>query len=152
MSLRIALYELEKLIKNGMSQADFEASRQYLMKNAFVMTSTQDQQLGYALDSWWYGTPEYTQYVRGLYAKLTRADVNKALKKYLSAKNLNVVIVTKDTEGLKKQLVSDAVSSIAYDSPKPKEIVDEDKIIGVYKLNIKPENVRIVPVDEVFSK
>ncbi|MEK6374092.1 MAG: hypothetical protein AABO58_15500 [Acidobacteriota bacterium] len=49
-------------------------------------------------------------------------------------------------------MTSDAVSSIAYDSPKPKEIVDEDKLIGVYKLNIKPENVRIVPVDEVFSK
>jgi zinc protease len=152
MSLRIALYELQKLIDKGMSQADFEASRQYLMKNAFVMTSTQDQQLGYALDSWWYGTPEYTQYVRGLYAKLTRDHVNKALKKYLSAKNLNVVIVTKDAEGLKKQLVSDAASSIAYDAPKPKEIVDEDKIIGIYKLNIRPENVKIVPVDEVFSK
>ncbi|MEK6374104.1 MAG: pitrilysin family protein [Acidobacteriota bacterium] len=152
MSLRIALYELEKFIANGMSQADFDASRQYLMKNAFVMTSTQDQQLGYALDSWWYGTPEYTQYVRGLYAKLTRDDVNKALKKYLSAKNLNVVIVTKDAEALKKQLVSDAVSSIAYDAPKPKEIVDEDKIIGAYKLHIKPENVKIVPVDEVFAR
>jgi zinc protease len=152
MSLRIALYELDKLIKNGMSKEDFEASRQYLMKNAYVMTSTQDQQLGYALDAWWYGTPEYTQYVRGLYAKLTRDDVNKALKKYLSAKSLNVVIVTKDAEGLKNQLVSDAVSTISYDAEKPKEIMDEDKVIGAWKLNIKPENVKIVPVDEVFAK
>ena len=30
------------------------------MKNVFLMTATQNQQLGYALDSKWYGTGEYT--------------------------------------------------------------------------------------------
>jgi zinc protease len=152
MSLRIALYELNKLVNEGLSEEDFQNSRQYLMKNAYVMTSTQDQQLGYALDSWWYGTPEYTSYVRGLYTKLTRADVNAALKKYLSPQNLQVVIVTKDAEGLKNALVSDGVSTIAYESPKPQEILDEDKIIGSWKLNIKAENVTITPVDAVFAK
>lgn len=152
MSLRIALYELNKMVNEGLSEEDFQNSRQYLMKNAYVMTSTQDQQLGYALDSWWYGTPEYTSYVRGLYAKLTRDDVNAALKKYLSPQNLQVVIVTKDAEGLKNALVSDAPSSIAYESPKPQEILDEDKIIGTWKLNIKPENVTITPVEQVFAR
>jgi len=152
MSLRIALYELGKLVNNGLSQEDFEATRQYLMKNSYVMTATQDQRLGYALDSWWYGTPEYTSYVRSLYAKLTRDDVNRALKTYLSPENLNVVIVTKDAQGLRDALVSDAVSSIKYESPKPDEILAEDKVIGAMKLEIKPENVKIVPVDEVFAK
>jgi zinc protease len=152
MSLRIALYELNKLVDNGLSQEDFEASRQYLMKNSYVMTATQDQRLGYALDSWWYGTPEYTSYVRSLYAKLTRDDVNKALKKYLSPENLNVVIVTKDAQGLRDALVGDAVSTIKYESAKPDDILAEDKVIGAMKLNIKPENVKIVPVDEVFAK
>jgi zinc protease len=152
MSLRIALYELGKLVNDGLSQEDFEATRQYLMKNAYVMTATQDQRLGYALDSWWYGTPEYTSYVRSLYSKLTRDDVNRALKTYLSPENLNVVIVTKDAQGLRDALVSDAVSSIKYDSEKTKDILAEDKVIGAMKLNIKPENVKIVPVDEVFFK
>jgi zinc protease len=151
MALRIALYELNHLIDKGLSQADFEATRDYLMKNAYLMTATQDQRLGYALDSGWYGTPEFTQYVRGLYSKLTRDDVNKAIKKYLSDKNLSVVIVTQDAEGLKNQLTSDAVSSIKYDAPKP-ELAAEDKVIGSYKLGIKPENVKIVPVEDVFGK
>ncbi len=34
------------------------------MKNVFLMTATQDQQLGYALDSEWYGIPEFTGYMR----------------------------------------------------------------------------------------
>jgi zinc protease len=152
MALRLALYELNKLVDNGLGEEDFQASRQYLMKNAYVMTATQNQRLGYALDSWWYGTPEYTEYVRGLYAKLTRDDVNRALKTYLSPQNLNVVIVTKDAQGLRDALVSDAVSTIKYDAPKPEDIVAEDKVIGAMKLGIKPENVTIVPVDDVFAK
>ena len=30
------------------------------MKNVFLLTATQDQQLGYALDSEWYGIGEFT--------------------------------------------------------------------------------------------
>jgi zinc protease len=151
MAIRLALYETQKMIDNGLSEAEFEATRDYLMKNAYLMTATQDQRLGYALDSWWYGIPEYTDYVRGLYAKLTRDDVNRAIKQYLSAKDLDFVIVTKDAEGLRDQLVKDEPSTVKYDAPKP-ELAEEDKVIGSYKLNIKPENVSIVPVEQVFAK
>jgi zinc protease len=152
MAARIALYELQQLIANGVSQEDFADTRDYLMKNSYVMTATQSQSLGYALDAWWYGTPEYTSYVRGLYSKLTRDDVNNAIRKYLSAKNLSVVIVTKDAEGLRDALVNDAVSTIKYDAPKPDDIVNEDKMLGTYKLNIKPENVTITNLEDVFAK
>lgn len=126
-------------------------TRDYLMKNAFLMTANQNQRLGYALDSWWYGTPEYTKHMRDQYAKLTRDDVNKAIRKYFSAKNLHVVIVTKDAEGLRDTLLKDELSTVKYDAPKP-QLAEEDRVIGTYKLNIKPENIRIVPVDEVFAK
>ena len=152
MAMRIALYELQKMIDNGLSQEDFEATRDYLMKNVYLMTATQDQRLGYALDSWWYGMPDYTESMRAQYSKLTRDDVNNAVRKYLSAKNLTVVIITKDAEALRNQLVSDEFSQIKYESAKPQDIVDEDKIIGAYKLNIRPENVKIIPVDEVFAR
>jgi zinc protease len=152
MALRIALYELNKLVENGLSQADFDATRDYLMKNVYLMTASQDQRLGYALDQWWFGLPEYTEFMRAQYEKLTRDDVNRAIRKYLSAQNVDVVIVTQDANALRDLLISDAPSQIKYDAPKPAEIIDEDKIIGAYKLNIKPENVTIVPVDEVFAK
>jgi zinc protease len=151
MSIRIALHELQKLIDNGLSQEQFENTRDYLMKNVYLMTANQSQRLGYALDSWWYGMPEYTEAMRSSYARLTREDVNKAIKKHLSAKNLHVVIITKDAEGLKNQLVADGFSSIKYDAPKP-ELTDEDKVIGSAKLGIKAADVKITPVDEVFAK
>jgi zinc protease len=151
MSTRIALYETQKMIDEGLSQEDFEKTRDYLMKNVYLLTANQNQRLGYALDSWWYGMGDYVETMRNAYSKLTRDDVNKAIKKYLSAKNLHVVIITKDAEGLKKTLLADGPSSIQYDAPKP-ELAEEDKMIGRYKLNIKPENIRIVNVDDVFAK
>src|SRR5688572_6911404 len=136
---------------DGLSQEDFNNTRDYLMKNVYLMTSNQNQRLGYALDYWSYGIGDYVDTMRAAYAKLTRDDVNKAIKKYLSAKNLPVVIITKDAEGLRDTLIADAPSSIKYDAPKP-ELAEEDKTIGSYKLNIKPENVKIVNVDDVFGK
>ena len=152
MALRIAVHELDKLINEGMSEEDFQATRQYLMKNVYVMTQTQDQQVGYALDSKWYGMPEYTAYMRQQLEKLTRDDVNRALKKHLSAKDLSVVIITKDAEGLKQQLVADVFSPIKYDGEKPQSLLDEDKVIGALKLNISPDRVKITPVEQIWVK
>lgn len=152
MALRIALYEVGKLIKDGLTQADFEATREYLMKNVYLLTSTQDEQLGYAIDSAWYGIPEFTAYLRGKLAKLTREEVNAAIRKHLSATDLSVVIVTKDAASLKEKLVTDIAPAIKYDSEKPKEVYEEDKLIGAMKLGIKPENLRITPTDDVFAK
>ncbi len=150
MALRIAVHELDKLISEGMSQKDFEDTRDYLMKNVFVMTATQDQEIGYALDSDWYGIGEFTGWMRDKLSKLTREDVNKALKRHLSAKNLSVVMITKDAEGLKKSLETDAFSPIKYDAAKPDELLAEDQVIGA--LELAPTKVTIVPVEEVFAK
>jgi zinc protease len=152
MALRIATNELEKLINNGLSEEDFQATRQYLMKNVYVMTATQDQQLGYALDSKWYGIPEYTTYMRSALQKLTRADVNAAIKKHLSARDLSAVIITKDAAGLRDALVADAFSPIKYDADKPAELLAEDKVIGARKLGVAADKVKVTPVEEVFAK
>ncbi|MBC8646250.1 MAG: insulinase family protein, partial [Thermoanaerobaculia bacterium] len=151
MALRIAVHELEKLIQSGLSQDDFERTRGYLMKNVFVMTATQDQQMGYALDSDWYGVGEFTQFMRSALQKLTREDVNRAIQKHLSAKDLAVVVVTKDAQGLKAKLASDAASAIKYDAEKPRELLDEDKVIGARKLSIAAEKVKISPVEQIFA-
>jgi zinc protease len=152
MALRIAIHELQGLIDKGLSPADFESTRGYLMKNVYVMTARQDQQLGYALDSKWYGTGEFTAQVRSALEKLTVDQVNAAIRKHLTAKNMAIVYITKDAEGLKQALVSDAFSPIAYDAEKPRELLDEDEVIGAMKLNIAPEKVTITPIAQVFAR
>ena len=152
MAIRIALHEVSKLIESGLSATDFAKTRDYLMKNVYLATATSDQQLGYALDSPWYGIGEFTQMMREKLQKLTVDEVNQVIRKHLSAKDLSFVIITKDAEALKQQLLSDAFSPIKYDGEKPAELLAEDKVIGALKLNLSADKVRITPVEDVFAK
>src|SRR5687767_481619 len=149
--LRAALYEYDKLVREGMSKETFEATREFLIKNNNILTQTQDAQLGYALDSRYYNIPDYVSYMREQLTKLTLEDVNNAIRKYLKSDAMQVVMITKDAAGLREAIVSNKPSPITYNSPKPKEITDEDKVIEVYKIDVKPEDVVIVPVDKVFQ-
>jgi zinc protease len=152
MAMRLALHELRRLVERGLTADEFERTRQYAMKNVFVMTATQGQQLGYALDSAWYGTPEFTAYLRDALSKLTVEQVNAAVKRHLSATDLSVVIVTQDAEGLAEKLVADGVSSIKYDSEKAPALVEEDREVGAAKLAVPRGAVKITPVEEVFAR
>jgi zinc protease len=150
-ALQLALYELDKLARDGIPEEDYERTRNFLDKYVALLTKSQSAQLGYAIDSTYYGIPDYVTYIRKALAKMTREDVNRAIRTYLRSDNLQIVAVTDHAEELKSQLVSDAPSSITYNSPKPKEILEEDKIVERWKLNLRPQDVQIVPVDEVFQ-
>ena len=84
-------------------------------------------------------------------AKLTRDDVNRAIKKHLQADNMEIVVVAQNCNELKDKFLSNEPSPMAYHSPKPKEITDEDQIIEKLKLPLTAESIRIVPVDTVFE-
>ncbi len=93
----------------------------------------------------------YNETMKADLAKLTLADVNKAIKTYLASNKMRVVMVTKDAEGLRNQIVNNTPATISYASPKPKEITDEDKIIETYPIPVKAADVTITPVGEVFQ-
>ena len=150
-TLRATLYEYDKLVREGMSQADFDSIRDFLVKYGNVLTSTQDAQLGYALDSRYYGIPDFNTYMREQLSRLTLADVNAALRRHLKSDRMRVVVITKDAEALRAAILSGKPSPITYNSPKPPELVAEDKVIQDYKINVKPEQVVIVPVERVFQ-
>ena len=64
---------------------------------------------------------------------------------------MRIIMVTKDAEALRDALASGRPSPITYNSPKPKEITDEDKIIEAYKINVRPGDIEIIPVERVFQ-
>ena len=152
MTLRIAIHELGQLIDQGLTRTQFEETRDYLMKNVYVMTARQGQQLGYALDSRWFGIGEFTQYMRERLSALTVEQVNTAVKRHLTARDLSIVIVTKDAAGLKRALVSDAPSAIRYDGEKPAALLEEDKVIGALTLHIPADRIAITPISDVFGR
>ena len=106
-ALRLALYELDKLVKEGIPAGDFERTRGFLVKYANLLTRTKSAELGYAVDSLFYGIPNYNQYLKTGLARLTRDDVNRAIQRYLDRPNGRAIVaVSSDAEGLKRQLSS----------------------------------------------
>ena len=99
-ALRLALFELDKLVKNGIPEADFEKTRSFLSKYINILTKTKSAELGYAIDSEYYGMPDYNEYIKTALAKLTVADVNAAIRRHMRAENLEIVGVAKDTDAI----------------------------------------------------
>ena len=150
-ALRAALYEYDKLVKNGLDQQTFAETRDFLSKYVNILTQTKDSELGYALDSKYYGTANFNEYMKSQLAKLTLADVNKAIKTHLTSNKMRVVMITKDAENLRDEIVNKKPATISYASPKPQEITDEDKIIFTYPIPIKAADVVITPIEKVFE-
>ena len=148
--LRAALYEYDKLVRDGLSREAFEATREFLTKYSNILTATQDAQLGYALDSRYYKMGDFNNYMRGQLSRLTLEEVNAAIKKYLVTNRMRIVVVTKDAESLRDAILANKLSPMTYNSPKPQAILDEDKVIQAYPIDVRPEQVRITLVEQVF--
>ncbi|MEP7353215.1 MAG: pitrilysin family protein [Acidobacteriota bacterium] len=150
-TLRLAFYELNNLIKNGISEADFKRTKEFLGKYVNVLTKTKSAELGYAIDSLYYGIPDYNTYIKTALAKLTREQVNAAIKKHLRTDRVQIVAVSANAEQLKSQIAGTTPATIQYNSAKPADILAEDKLVGAYSIGLRPEDVQIVPVAGVFQ-
>ena len=151
--IRQALRELRKLIDEGISQERFELVRTYLLNYTRLYAQTLGERLGWQMDSHYYGYTDFLAELQARLPKLTREDVNRAIKRYLNYENVFIAVITEDGEGLKEALVENAPSPITYaNSNMPKEVLDEDQVIQGYRLDVRPENVRVIPAGEFFKK
>jgi zinc protease len=151
-AFRAAVRELEALVNSGMSREEFDLTKKFLKGYILHYAPTTSARLGYALDDRFYGLEKghWETYAKML-DELTLEDVNAALKKHFTFKNMKVVFITADAVGLKKALVDNEPSPISYPSEKPAEILEEDKAISTYPLSVDPEKVTIKKVEEIFE-
>jgi zinc protease len=150
-ALRLALFELDKLIRDGLSPEAFERTRSFLTKNVNLLIKTKQAQLGYGIDSLYYGIPEYGGYIRNSLAKLKLKDVNEAIQRHLRTEDIRIVAVAQNCEELKKTLSANPLSPMTYNSPKPDDVMEEDKFVERFRIDLKPESIQIVPVASVFE-
>jgi len=150
-TLRLAFFELDKVIKDGIPPEDFNRTKEFLTKYVNVLTKTKNAELGYAIDSLYYGIPDYNSYIKSGIAKLTVEQVNAAIRKHLRADRIQIVAVSANAEQLKKQIVGSGPTPIEYNSAKPSEILTEDKLVEKLDLGLRPADVQIVPVASVFE-
>lgn len=150
-ALRLAMYEFNKLVKEGIPEDGFQRTREFLSKYVNVLTRTKSAELGYAIDSIWYGAPHYAEMIRTAMSKLTRAEVNEYIKTRLGNRHFVIVAVSKNAEALKAALASGDPSPMNYNSPKSDAIMQEDKTVEKFPLGLKADDIKIVPVGSVFQ-
>ncbi|RYU82138.1 M16 family metallopeptidase [Hymenobacter persicinus] len=154
-AFRLAVREMDNLVKNGMSPADFELTRTFLRSYVKLYGTTPAKQLGFLLDSKFYGRKDWLKEVDGQLAKLTLADVNKAIRQNWQVQNMFVTIVTDDSEAqpladvLKQNLPSPMSYAKVVSEGLPKEVVAEDAQVATYKLNVT--DVKIVDTKDTFK-
>ncbi len=146
---RVAVYEMDRMLREGISEEAFLATRNFLEKFVSLLTATQSRQLGYAMDSRYYDTPAFADYVRGELARLTVDDVNRVVREHLQTENMQFVFVTRDATDLERRLSADEPSPIEYNTPKP-ELAAEDAVISVLPLALSADDIDVVSSENVF--
>jgi zinc protease len=142
-AIRMAIREMDKMIKDGMTQADFELTRTFLRSYIKLYTQTPEKQLGFLMDSKIYGRTDYIKEMDDLLAKLTLEDVNTAIKKYWQTQDMFITVVTdvSEAEELAKSIEKSLPSPMSYSNSLKevlsKDILAEDEIVSKYPLNVK---------------
>jgi zinc protease len=155
-ALRLALYELDNLVKKGISKEDFETTLAFLRSYVKLYVQTPADRLGYLLDSRFYGRRDFIADLDRLFARLAVQDVNKVMRKYWQPGSMYVAIVTdkSEAETLAQSLRENLPSAMSYaDAVKaglPKEVLDKDAVVENYRFKVK--SVHIVDPASLFLK
>ncbi len=147
---RAGLYEIQRLRDEGMTQDDFNITRDFLLNYSKLWAQSLDERLGFTMDSRFYGMPYYIDEIQTRLKNLTVADVNAAIKKYLSTDNYDAVMITANAAALKDTLQKDDPSPKTYNSQVDAKVTAGDKTI--VPLKVAPTRIEVVPVAEVFQK
>lgn len=154
-ALRMAVSEVDKMINQGIAKEDFEATKDFLRSYIKLYISTPADQLGYLMDSKFYGRNDYIKEMDKLLAEVTLEDVNNVINKYLQVENMYIAIVTDKSEAqpLADALKNNEPSPMSYSNlvkeNLPENILAEDDKVSDYKLNIK--SVKIINSDDMFK-
>ena len=153
-ALRAALRELQLLVDEGLTPEEFELTRTFLKKYSLHFAETTDARLGYAMDDRFYGLDEegHLARFRRMMDELTVEDVNEAIKRHWQYDNLKIAIVTGAAEQMRARLASGEPTPITYATPKPAAILEEDRIIEAWPLNLAEERMTTIPVAEAFER
>lgn len=151
-ALRAAVRALDRVIHDGVPEGDLARVRGFLDGYVGLYAQTESARLGYAIDDVFtgYAQGSWVPRTREGLSALTAETVRAAARRHLTAQDLWVAIIAPNAQELARAIGENAPSPITYDTPKPAEVTREDAEIAAYQLPVRAEDVRVVPLTEVF--
>jgi zinc protease len=64
---------------------------------------------------------------------------------------MQIVLIAEGCDKLKEAILKDTPSPMTYNAPKPKDVLEEDKIVERLPLRIQAANVRVVRAETLFE-
>jgi zinc protease len=151
-ALRLAMFELERLTRDGMTQEEFDRTRTFLKHYSKLWAQDQNRRLGYLMDSQFYGIDDFIGTLPARLDALTLDQVNAAIRKHLDARNLRVAVITTGADEFLKNLINNEPSPISYEGEGIEgDVLAEDKVVSAYKISVNREASKIVDADEMFE-
>jgi zinc protease len=153
-ALRAALYETDKLIRDGIPKDGFEATKKFLMNYSNLWAQDASRRLGFAIDAVVTGK-DIVKELQARLPKMKKAEVDAAVRKHLGLSGLTVAIVadTKAAQAVADTLLSGAPTGITYDTAgTPPDVLAEDDLIKRFPIPFEKDAVKVVSVDKMFEK
>ncbi len=148
-ALRAALFEVERLIERGMTEDEFELTRDFLVNYSKLWAQTLPRRLGVRMDSGYYSMDYYIDEIETRLADLSVDDVNRAIRKYLQTDDFQAVVVTGDAAAFEAALKAEQASPMSYNSAPEANVLENDEAIE--RLPVRPSGFTTVPVEAMFE-
>ena len=151
-AIRGALFELDKLVREGIPAAGLQATREFLLHYLDLWAQDPSRRLGYAMDALIYGKDIVAE-LKARLPSMSKAQVDRAIRKHLDPKRLTIAIVSDNAKTLRAQLLSGKPTPMTYDTrDTPTEVLERDKSIEAFPLLLTPNRVKILPAGVMFGK
>lgn len=153
-ALRQALREFRKLGEEGLTAAEFETARSFLLHYSRLWTQTSSRRLGYEMDGRFYGRRSLVDEFQDRLPQMTVDEVNEAVRRHFRPPGLHAVVVIDagSAPALAEAIAGDAPSPIVYETETRPDVLEEDRAISAWPLGVPASSVRIVEAADLFDR
>jgi zinc protease len=152
-AIRLAVRELRRLVREGLSEQAFEETRAFLLNYSKLWTQTPARRLGFAMDGAYYGGRGLVDELAERLPRMTLHEVNGAINRHLNPESLGIAVIA-DPEGAERfveALSANTPSPVGYASETKPDVLREDRDIAVEPLPIERSRCRIARAEEMFE-
>jgi zinc protease len=149
---RLAMFELDKLLTEGLTEEKYEYHLNGIVNEAPVAVAKPADVLSLAVEGQEYGFgTDYLGYFIPALQNTTADQVNNVVKKWLQADGILFVFVTANATDMYARLTNETESSMTYSSADtPADVLSADEVIKNYPLGLTPSNVEIISAAILF--
>ncbi len=149
-ALRLALLEITRLCDQGLTQDDVDRTRQFLSRYVKLLMKTESIRQGYAIDSAFYGTAEYVEYITSSLATLTPDAIHAAIRRHLHPSRFCLVAVGPGMQSFAEVLRDNTPTPFLAPGPLSADLLADNEAAARWPLQFG--TIDILSSKEVFNQ